>query len=63
MNGDGWANAHRDPSAGVPLMPRMHHCPRCGVVKGRASEVRRTICADCREGLSPAERLEWREAA
>ncbi len=57
-----WDYANRDPSAGVRLMPKMFRCPRCGVVKGRASEVRRTICVDCHDVLTPAERIEWRES-
>lgn len=59
---DQWQWANRDPSAGVRLMPKMFRCPRCGVVKGRASEVRRTICVDCRDVLTPAERIVWRES-
>ena len=61
MSGEGWKRAHDDPSAGVRLMPKMFRCPRCGVVKGRASGVRCTICHDCRDVLTPAERIEWRE--
>lgn len=62
MNAEGWKHAHDDPSAGVRLMQKMFRCPRCGIVKGRASEVRRTICADCRDVLTPAERIVWRES-
>lgn len=58
-----WDAANRDPSAGVRLMPRLYLCPRCGVVKGRASEVRPTICGDCRDVLTPAERIEWKQSA
>lgn len=47
---------------GADQWPKMFRCPRRGVVKGRASEVRRTICADCHDVLTPAERVEWRES-
>lgn len=48
-----------DPTAGVRLMPGLVYCPRCGVVKGRVQKVRRGLCADCRETMTPDERRAW----
>lgn len=59
---DQWQWANRDPSTGVRRVPKLFYCPRCGVLKGRASEVRKTLCADCHDVLTPAERIEWKEA-
>ncbi len=56
---DQWRWANADPTAGVRLMPSMRKCPRCGVTKGRVSQTRPGLCADCRAVLTPDERLEW----
>lgn len=52
-----------DPSAGVVPWPREERCPRCSVSKGRKSQARPGLCTDCRDVLSPAERIAWRSAA
>lgn len=52
-----------DPTAGVRLAPRVVHCPRCGIAKGQLGQVRKTLCVDCRDELTPAERAAWRGAA
>ena len=48
-----------DPTAGVTLMPRRTLCPRCGFDKGVQGHARDGLCRTCRDGLTPAERLEW----
>lgn len=58
-----WERASVDPTAGVRLVTRVYRCPRCGIVKGAWSQVRRTLCHDCVDVLTPEERLEWRAAA
>lgn len=52
-----------DPSAGVVPWPKEELCPRCSVSKGRKSQARPGLCADCRDVLTPAERIVWRSAA
>jgi len=57
--GDAWTSVNVDPSAGVPLVPRVVRCPRCDVVKGPKWSVRPGLCADCRETLTLDERKAW----
>lgn len=52
-----------DPSAGVVRWPKYELCPRCSCSKGRKSQARPGLCADCRDVLTPAERIAWRSAA
>lgn len=52
-----------DPSAGVIPWPKYELCPRCSCSKGRKSQARPGLCADCRDVLTPAERIVWRNAA
>ena len=54
-----WDYASVDPTAGVRLAPRLAICPRCGVVKGRASHCRPGLCRDCVDSMTRDERLAW----
>lgn len=61
--GQTWEHVHLDPSAGVPLAPRVLYCPRCGGVKGLAAHDRPGLCPDCREVLTGPEKRLWLRAA
>lgn len=54
-----WEIASADPSAGVRLVARHAYCPRCGIDKGLASQVRRGLCIDCYAILDAPARKAW----
>lgn len=54
-----WEIASADPTAGVRLMPKKAYCPRCGIEKGIASQVRRGLCMDCYGILDAPTRKAW----